>query len=406
MSTYITAIIAGEYYATFDSYAGAGGEIVLGHYCRQSIKQYLDIEELLEVTKQGFEFFEKTFQRPYPFGKYDQLYVPEYNMGAMENAGAVTFRDEYLPRSRQVYSFYEQRANTILHEMAHMWFGNLVTMRWWDDLWLKESFATFAAVLTQVEATKDYGHAWTTFANVEKSWAYRQDQLPSTHPVAADMTDLETVEANFDGITYAKGASVLKQLVAYVGRDAFLSGMRAYFAEHAFGNADFDDLLAALETASGRDLSGWAEQWLRTTGINPVSVEIATGRDPREIGELTVLQGPAAPGAGEFRTHRLAVGLYNRDASGAIVRTARAEVDVSGERTAVDQLAGHPVPDLVLPNDDDLTYCSIRLDERSLATVVDSLEDISDPLARTLCWSALWETTRETRLPARRFVDV
>ena len=238
MSTYITAIVAGEYHEVRHTYAGKHGDIPLGHYCRQSLVEHLDVEELVKVTEQGFAFFEDAFDYPYPFGKYDQLYVPEYNMGAMENAGCVTLRDEYLPRSRQDRAFYEFRVEVILHEMAHMWFGDLVTMKWWDDLWLNESFAEWACYHAAVEAT-EYTEAWTGFTNARKNWAYRQDQLPSTHPIAADNVDLRAVEVNFDGITYAKGASVLKQLVAWVGLDNFLEGVRAYFKDHEFSNTEF-----------------------------------------------------------------------------------------------------------------------------------------------------------------------
>ncbi|MBB1023104.1 aminopeptidase N, partial [Dietzia sp. DQ12-76] len=406
LSTYLVALIAGPYHVAEDSYTDEHGTIPLRLLCRGSLAEHLDADRLFAETKEGFGFYHREFGMPYAFGKYDQIFVPEFNAGAMENAGAVTFLEDYVFRSRVTGYRYERRNETILHEMAHMWFGDLVTMRWWDDLWLNESFATFASVLAQVDATQ-YTDAWTTFANVEKAWAYRQDQLPSTHPVAADMTDLETVEANFDGITYAKGASVLKQLVAYVGREPFLAGLRAYFAEHAFGNAEFGDLLRALEASSGRDLSDWAAQWLRTTGINPISAEVSTAADtPGTISELTVVQGPAAPGDGELRTHRLGVGLYSRDESGALVRTTFAELDVDAERTTVPEMAGLPVPDVILPNDADLTYCSVRLDERSLDTVLGSIEDVTDSLARTLCWSALWEMTRDARLPARRFVEV
>jgi aminopeptidase N len=297
---------------------------------------------------------------------------------------------------------YERRAETVLHEMAHMWFGDLVTMRWWDDLWLNESFATFASVLCQAEAT-EYTQAWTTFANVEKSWAYRQDQLPSTHPVAADIPDLQAVEVNFDGITYAKGASVLKQLVAYVGLEPFLAGLRSYFAEHAWGNATFDDLIGALEKASQRDLSDWGAQWLRTTGLNLLRPSF----DVDDAGRFTrfdVVQGGARPGAGEMRTHRIAVGIYDDDAQGRIVRTERIEVDVTGERTGVPELLGTSRGKLVLVNDDDLTYCALRLDPGSLTTLIDRIGDIADPLPRTLCWSAAWEMTREAELKARDFV--
>jgi aminopeptidase N len=289
--------------------------------------------------------------------------------------------------------------------MAHMWFGDLVTMRWWDDLWLNESFATWASVLAQAEAT-EYEHAWTSFANIEKSWAYRQDQLPSTHAIACDIPDVQAVEVNFDGITYAKGASVLKQLVAYVGLENFLAGLRVYFDKHAWGNAALGDLLSALEAASGRDLSWWSAQWLETTGLNLLRPRFTVDADGR-FTEFAVLQGPARPGAGELRTHRLAVGIYDDDPdTGKLVRTHRVELDVSGERTDVTELVGVPRGRLVLVNDDDLTYCTMRLDNDSLATLVDRISDITEPLPRTLCWSAAWEMTREAELKARDFVTL
>ena len=309
LSTYLVALIAGPYASWHDMYADDGGDIPLGLYCRASLAQHMDAERLFRETKQGFGFFHKSFGVRYPFGKYDQLFVPEFNAGAMENAAAVTFLEDYVFRSRVTRPVYERRAETVLHEMAHMWFGDLVTMRWWDDLWLNESFATFASVLCQADAT-EYTEAWTTFANVEKSWAYRQDQLPSTHPVAADIPDLQAVEVNFDGITYAKGASVLKQLVAYVGLEPFLAGLRSYFTAHAWGNATFADLLGALEQASGRDLSDWGEQWLRTTGLNMLRPSFDID-DDGAFTRFEIVQGGARPGAGELRTHRIAVGIYD-----------------------------------------------------------------------------------------------
>ena len=334
LSTYVTALVAGPYHLVRDHHDG----IDLGIYCRSTLAEHLDTERLFGETKQGFDFFHSAFGMRYPFGKYDQLFVPEFNAGAMENAGAVTFREEYVFRSRVTRYLYERRCETILHEMAHMWFGDLVTMRWWDDLWLNESFATWASVVAQVGAT-EYTSAWTTFANVEKSWAYVQDQLPSTHPIAADMVDLAAVEVNFDGITYAKGASVLKQLAAYVGYEEFLTGLRAYFAAHAFGNATLEDLLVALEQTSGRDLHAWSASWLQTTGLNTISAEIDTD-DTGLITRFEVLQSGAEPGAGELRPHRLAIGLYDRDGAGALVRTDRVELDVVEERTGVPGLVG------------------------------------------------------------------
>ncbi|GAB3237074.1 aminopeptidase N [Mycolicibacterium hippocampi] len=402
MSTYLVALIAGPYARWDDVYSDVHGEIPLGIFCRKSLAEYMDEDRLFTETKQGFAFYHDNFGTPYAFGKYDQLFVPEFNAGAMENAGAVTFLEDYVFRSKVTRASYERRAETVLHEMAHMWFGDLVTMQWWDDLWLNESFATFASVLCQAEST-EYTQAWTTFANVEKSWAYRQDQLPSTHPVAADIPDLHAVEVNFDGITYAKGASVLKQLVAYVGLEAFLAGLRDYFRDHAFGNATFGDLLGALEKSSGRDLSGWGRQWLKTTGLNTLRPEFDVDADGR-FTRFAIDQGGAKPGAGETRVHRLAVGIYDQDATGKLVRVHREELDVEGETTEVPALQGVPRGKLVLVNDDDLTYCSLRLDPESLQTVLTRIADIAEPLPRTLAWSAAWEMTRDAELRARDFV--
>jgi aminopeptidase N len=402
MSTYLVALIAGPYAVWRDEYADDHGTIPLRLFCRKSLADFMDAERLFTETKQGFGFYHKNFGTPYVFGKYDQLFVPEFNAGAMENAGAVTFLEDYVFRSKVTRYSYERRAETVLHEMAHMWFGDLVTMQWWDDLWLNESFATFASVLCQADAT-EYTQAWTTFANVEKSWAYRQDQLPSTHPVAADIPDLAAVEVNFDGITYAKGASVLKQLVAYVGLEQFLAGLRDYFRDHAFANATFGDLLGALEKSSGRDLSGWGRQWLKTTGLNTLRADF----DVDESGAFTrfaVTQSGAAPGAGETRVHRLAIGIYDDSGSGRLTRVHRVELDIDGPVTEVPALVGISRGKLILVNDDDLTYCSIRLDPKSLRTVLSRIADIADPLPRTLAWSAAWEMTREAEMRARDFV--
>jgi aminopeptidase N len=403
MSTYLVALIAGPYARWDDLYRDEHGEIPLGLFCRKSLGEFMDAERLFTQTKQGFGFYHRNFGVPYAFGKYDQLFVPEFNAGAMENAGAVTFLEDYVFRSKVTRASYERRCETVLHEMAHMWFGDLVTMQWWDDLWLNESFATFASVLCQAEAT-EFTEAWTTFANVEKSWAYRQDQLPSTHPVAADIPDLHAVEVNFDGITYAKGASVLKQLVAYVGLESFLAGLRDYFRDHAFGNATFGDLLGALEKASGRDLSGWGRQWLKTTGLNTLRADFDLDADGR-FTRFAIDQSGAAPGAGETRVHRLAVGVYDDDeVTGKLVRVHREELDIEGPTTNVPALQGVSRGKLIVVNDDDLTYCSLRLDPDSLQTVLTRIADIGEPLPRTLAWSAAWEMTREAELKARDFV--
>ena len=406
---YITAVAAGPYHVVRSEHDG----IPLGIYCRASLARYLDAGEIFEVTRQGLDFFRDVFARRYPFGKYDQLFVPEFKEGAMENAGAVTFVEEYIFRSRVTDFAREARAETILHEMAHMWFGDLVTMRWWDDLWLNESFATWAATLAEAEATR-WTSAWTTFAQLYKGWAYRQDQLPSTHPIAADIPDIHAVEVNFDGITYAKGASVLKQLVAYVGRDNFLAGVRRYFDAHAWGNATLRDLLAALEETSGRDLSSWSKDWLETAGVNTLRPEYEIRPDGTFASFAVRQEAPASHPA--LRPHRIAIGLYDRKnehdrtgpasegkQSGSLVRRRRVETDVAGELTDVPELAGERRPDLVLVNDDDLTYAKIRLDDHSLRTLVGSIGGFADSLPAALCWAAAWDMCRDAQMAARDY---
>ncbi|MGY1844342.1 aminopeptidase N [Modestobacter sp. SYSU DS0875] len=398
ISTYLVALVAGPYARVTDLHDG----IPLGVYCRASLAQHLDAEAIFAVTKAGFDFYHRVFDYPYPFDKYDQLFVPEFNAGAMENAGCVTFLEDYVFRSKTSRARYERRAETILHELAHMWFGDLVTMRWWDDLWLNESFATYISTLCQAEAT-EYTTAWTTFANTEKSWAYAQDQLPSTHPIAADMVDVAAVEVNFDGITYAKGASVLKQLVAYVGQDDFLAGVRRYFRKHEYGNTTLDDLLTELSEASGRDLSDWSAQWLQTSQVNTLR-PVFTLDDSGRYSAFAIEQ-TAVPEHPVLRRHRLAVGLYTSGPDG-LTRAHRVELDVDGARTEVPELVGHPAADLVLVNDDDLTYAKLRLDEGSLATLREQIGAIPDSLPRALCWSAAWDMTRDGELAARDWVQL
>jgi aminopeptidase N len=398
MSTYITAIVAGPYYQVTSEHDG----IPLGLYCRRSLAGYLDPEEIFEVTRQGFDFFHDVFGVRYAFGKYDQVFVPEYKAGAMENAGCVTFLEDYVFRSRVTDFARELRGDTILHEMAHMWFGDLVTMRWWDDLWLNESFATWASALAQAEATR-WPNAWTTFCQLHKAWAYQQDQLPSTHPIAADIPDIAAVEVNFDGITYAKGASVLKQLVAYVGRDHFLAGVRRYFAEHAWGNATLADLLGALQESSGRELSGWSKQWLETAGVNTLRPEYELDDEGRLMEFAVVQTAPASHPV--LRAHRIAVGLYDRTGAG-LVRRRRVETDIAGERTVLPELAGEPQPDLVLVNDDDLTYAKMRLDSRSLATLITSIGEFAESLPAALCWASAWDMCRDAEMAARHYVQL
>lgn len=407
MSSYITALIAGPYESVRSELTSSDGRIIpLGVFARKSLMEFMDAENVFELTRQGFEFFEKQFGTPYPFPKYDQLFVPEFNAGAMENAGAVTFLESYVFRSKVTDAMVERRAITILHELAHMWFGDLVTMRWWNDLWLNESFAEFMSTLAAAENTK-YVDAWTTFSSLEKSWAYRQDQLPSTHPIKAEINDLEDVLVNFDGITYAKGASVLRQLVAWVGQEEFMAGVRAYFGKHAWSNTELPDLMVELEAASGRDLSAWTEKWLETAGVNTFKPALEV-TDDGVITSFAILQSAIAEHP-TLRPHRTAVGFYNLatdgEDTGKLVRTHRVELDVDGAVTSVPELVGMKRPALILLNDDDLAYAKIRLDAASLTTAKTHLQDFKESLPRTLVSASVWDATRDGETPAREYVE-
>jgi aminopeptidase N len=408
MSTYITTVLAGPYFKATDRWEatlddGTRLDVPLALYCRSSMQDSFDADELFKLTKSGLEFFNRLFDYPYPWGKYDQAFVPEYNLGAMENPGLVTFTEKYVYTSRATDAQYQARANTLMHEMAHMWFGDLVTMTWWDDLWLKESFADFMGTLGVDRAT-GWETAWINFASKRKAWAYVQDQLPTTHPIVADIPDLEAAKQNFDGITYAKGASVLKQLVAYVGIDAFVEGSRKYFRKHEYGNTTLQDLLEALSAASGRDLSEWAHRWLQTSGISTITAEIV--EDGGVMGAVTLQQDAVDPLSGDqaLRPHRIRLGLYEANEAGALVRTESIEVDVAGPRTLVAELAGKPRPALLLVNDDDLSYAKVRLDSVSEQTVRRALGRIQDPMARALCWTALWDSARDGVTPAAAYI--
>ncbi|MDQ1561727.1 MAG: aminopeptidase [Actinomycetota bacterium] len=403
LSSYITALIAGPYAVVRDTLTSSDGrEIPLGLFSRKSLSQYLDHDYVFETTRKGFAYFESKFDFPYPFEKYDQLFVPEYNAGAMENAGAITFTEAYIFRSKVTDAVKERRVITILHELAHMWFGDLVTMKWWNDLWLNESFAEWASTMAAAEAT-EWTEAWTTFSSMEKAWAYEQDQLPSTHPIVATINDLEDVLVNFDGITYAKGGSVLKQLAAWVGIEPFFAGVAAYFKKHQFGNTQLSDLLAELEVTSGRKLGDWSKLWLETAGVNTLRPEIETDAD----GVITgfEVRQTAAADYPTIRPHRLAIGLYDFQGD-KLVRTNRVELDVAGESTTVTELVGLKKPALVLLNDDDLAYAKIRLDADSLAVATDHLAAIENPLARALAWGAAWDAVRDAETKPSEFVKL
>ena len=406
MSSYVTAIVAGPYVGAIDEYVASDGRTVpLGVYCRKSLAEHMDSAEILDLTKRGFAYYENLFATPYAFTKYDQIFVPEFNAGAMENAGCVTHRDDYIFRSRPVEARVERRAVTILHELAHMWFGDMVTMTWWNDLWLNESFAEFTSTLATAEVTR-WSQAWTTFQTLEKGWAYNQDQLSSTHPVAAEINDLHDVEVNFDGITYAKGASVLAALVGYVGRDNFFAGIQRYLAAHAYANAELADLLRELETVSGRDLSTWTRLWLQEAGVTTLRMQVTTDADS-VITQAAVRQEIPADSPASLRPHRVAIGCYSLTGQGTdarLERTDRIELDVDGELTPVPELVGTKRADVLVLNDDDLTYAKIRLDEDSLAQGLAHIDAFTESLPRSIVLASAWDMTRDGELAASRFL--
>jgi aminopeptidase N len=403
ISPYLTALVAGPFHSVYETHTPREGdpEIRLGVFCRQSMAEHLDFDDVFLVTRQGFDFFTREYDYPYPFTKYDQLFVPEFFAGAMENIGCVTFSESMVFRGKVTELQREYRAEVILHEMAHMWFGDLVTMKWWDDLWLKESFATYMSYLAAAEGTR-FTDAWARFASGTKAGAYAQDQLPSTHPISADIVDTDALKQHFDGITYNKGASVLRQLAAWVGREGFREGVRAYCKKYEWSNAELGDLLSALEGPSGRDLSSWSKEWLETAGVNTLrsTSEVADGRYSSVAIEQSAIDAHPT-----IRSHRLAVGLFNLE-GGKLKRTEQIELDVVGPRTEVKELAGKPVADLLLLNDADLAYAKIRLDERSATTLTERMSSIEDQLARSLCWGAAWDMVRDGELSTRLWVEM
>lgn len=403
LSSYLTSFAAGPYVGVQDSWTSDSGQTVeLGMWTRKSMAEFAD-DEILKITKQGLEFFDREYQFPYPWGKYDSIFVPEYNLGAMENPGLVTFTERYIFRSQATRNQHAARANTILHEMSHMWFGDLVTPQWWDDLWLKESFAEFMGADSSVEAT-EYKEAWGNFAGNRKNWAYSQDQLPTTHPIKAEIPDVDAARQNFDGITYAKGAAALKQLVHFVGRDNFYAAARGYFTKHAFSSATFDDLLAVLEAHTPEDLNEWSNRWLRTSGpdlLSPV-LNVNDGK----IETLRVLHA-----AHDLtRPHRIDIALFRLTNTGALEKFSTLDVripaDSPSEGVVINDAAGLEAPALVVLNDNDHTYAKVSFDPTSLATLRGSLSQIPDEITRAVVWTSLWNMTRDNDLPAADFVKI
>ena len=412
LSSYITAVVAGPW-AVIDGGTWSGGASDGGHVelplrlaCRRTLARYLDADDVVGVTRAGLDFFHERYGVTFPWGSYDQIYVPEYNLGAMENPGCITFNESYISRSTPTFTERQRRANTTLHEMCHMWFGDLATPAWWDDLWLKESFAENQGA-SAIATSTQYTGEWANFAMNRKIWAYTQDQMPTTHPIAADIPDVTAAKTNFDGITYAKGAAVLKQLVAWVGEDVFYDGARRYFDKHRFAATSLADLLEALEAASHQELGSWKSAWLETSGPSTLSASWRTD-SVGAISDFTLHQGAEACG-GVLRPHRVTVSTW-RAASGALERTHVFDVRIDGESAPIDPDGVLALPggaafvDLVVINDDDLTYAISRLDERSTDVALAYVGTIDAPITRAVVWASLWNAVRDGLLDPRRFI--
>ncbi|MGW0632684.1 aminopeptidase N [Streptomyces sp. NPDC002758] len=385
ISTYLVAVAAGPFHSVRTEHRG----LPFGIHCRRSLAPHLDADadEILDVTRACFDRFHEKFEEPYPFDSYDQAFVPEFNAGAMENPGLVTFRDEFVFRSAVTDTERQTRAMVIAHEMAHMWFGDLVTLKWWDDIWLNESFAEYMGYQTTLEATR-FTDTWVDFGVARKAWGYDADQRPSTHPVAPEAVD-DTAAAllNFDGISYAKGASALRQLVAWLGEKDFLAGINIHFARHRFGNATLADFIDSLAAATERDVHAWADQWLRTTGVDTLTPALSTADGTCT---LTVERHGSRP-------HRITAGLYDLDVTGDGGLTLRERIDLD-----IPQVEPEPIgkrPALLLLNDGDLTYAKVRFDAESFDAIRTGLSTLPDPLTRAVVWNALRDTVRDGELP-------
>ncbi|MDR3128139.1 MAG: aminopeptidase N [Bifidobacteriaceae bacterium] len=401
LATYVTAIVAGPFAKWRDYLINADGRTIpLGLYCRQSLSQFMDAENIFNTTKLGFKFFANVYNFPYPFAKYDQIFCPEFNAGAMENAACVTLRDDYIFRSKVPDSTKARRDETVLHELAHMWFGDLVTMKWWNDLWLNESFANFMSYYCCLNATH-WTDAWVSYAMIEESWGMTQDQQSTTHPIVSDIRDLDDIRVNFDGITYAKGGAVLRQLVAYVGLKEFFNGVQSYLTNHAYSNATLSDLIAEIEDKSGKNLRSWSLSWLERAGINTIKPEIHQSNN--KITKF-ILHQTATRSHPTLRPHRLRLGFYNR-VDNKIIRTEYIDVDIDGPLTHIYEIDGKNMPDLLIINDDDLTYSKIRFDKKSFTTIKNDLKKVDDPMARAVIITTFWDMLRDSELSAQEFID-
>ncbi len=398
LSTYNFSMHAGPYKMWQDT----TGKYPARLFARQSVAEQIHPDMWFKFTRQGFEFFEQYFDIPYPFKKYDQVLVPDFLYGAMENAGAVTFDERsFLSRGSVSKGQQESLAQTILHEMAHQWFGNLVTMKWWNGLWLNESFAAYMHYLSTAEAT-EFDNAWRTFYIGRKQSAYSQDQMITTHPIEVPVPTTGNAFDNIDAITYAKGASVLRQLSFYLGQDVFRQGIRNYLKKYAYQNATLDDFVNSLAQAAGRDLSEFKQQWLYHAGVN--SIEADYQCDNGKISSFNIKQS-APSNHPILRQQHVNIALFNLT-DGKLAFNKASPITYSGETTEVSALIGEQCPDMVYPNYQDWGFVKVNLDEKSFATIKSSINTVDDTLLRAMLWQSLSDSVSDGKLPMNDFIDV
>jgi aminopeptidase N len=396
LATYFFTVCAGPYVSVTAVHDG----ISLGIHARASLREPLErqAEQMLTITRQSFDYYHRLFGIRYPFGDYHQVYVPEFNAGAMENPGCVTLRDQYVFRGATTHDELLTRSNTISHEMAHMWFGDLVTMRWWDDLWLNESFAEYMSHRTLCEAT-EFTDAWVDSSMARKTWGYAAERMPSTHPVAGSPApDAQSALQNFDGISYAKGAATLRQLIAHIGDDAFIAGVAQYLSSHAYGNAALVDFLGAMERAGGKDLRGWADAWLRTAGLDAISVETVT--EQGSITKATVRRTPPAAHPAD-RPHSFDVAGFSRG-----TEVFRVVTTVDHDEIALLELEGQLTARMLIPNATDLTWANIKLDAATVAAARAELCEVPQAQARAVVWTALIDGVALAEIDPRHLLAV
>ncbi len=399
LSPYNFSMHAGPYYVWQDN----SGKYPMRLFARQSVAKQVTPEDWFNYTDKGLHFFDNYFGISYPFIKYDQLLVPDFLYGAMENAAAITFSEgRFLHKSAMTPAQKQRLAGVIMHEMAHQWFGDLVTMKWWNGLWLNESFASFMGTLATAEAT-EFTNAWRSFYSSSKQSAYSLDSKVTTHPIEVPVASTANAFDNIDAITYSKGASTLNQLRHLIGKETFRKGVTQYLKKYSYKNAELADFINSLAQAADRDLTQWTDQWLYHAGVNTISVDYRCQNG--KISHFQLLQTPASKALPTLREQKVLLSLFKKE-HGELFQITQKPITYKGEVTPVASLIGQTCPDLVYPNTNDWGYVKVNLDERSFETAKNDLLLFQDPLLRSMLWQSLWDSVQDGTLGLDKYLGV